>query len=112
MKRQPFFAKSHCFLRACAHGAFCTALRPRRGTHMDRQKEPNRDGVPRKKKTAPKRDGPFLHQMRDLAIDRVAEGHSMSILLFGFLGWSLGRVTDKMPLSYFALIASLSTSPT
>ena len=42
----------------------------------------------------------------------VAEGHSMSILLFGFLGWSLGRVTDKMPLSYFALIASLSTSPT
>ena len=112
MKRQPFFAKSHCFLRACAHGAFCTALRPRRGTHMDRQKEPNRDGVPRKKDRP--EEGWSLFASNTIASRPigVAEGHSMSILLFGFLGWSLGRVTDKMPLSYFALIASLSTSPT
>lgn len=85
MKRQPFFAKSHCFLRACAHGAFCTALR-RGAAHIWIGKRNRTEAAFRAKKTAPERDDPFCVKCATSRPIGVAEGHSMSILLLGFLG--------------------------
>ena len=90
MKRQPFFAKSHCFLRVRKTGRYlppspCPGAAQRSGN----QKRPETANIPFCRSA--QKDRPCRTVLSCVITVGsqpavAAEGHSMSILLLGFLG--------------------------